>query len=228
MFKPIKNQKIYQQVVDQVQQMLLEGVLHKGDKLPSERDMSERFSVSRASVREALRALEIIGIVECRQGGGTYVRSSFDQHGFEPLSVMFRLNEGTFRDILEYRMLFEPQAAAMAARRVDREQAAELLEMAEKLAKAKSESVSVSLDQQIHQKIVELSGNFLLQSTMLATSAVMQSFIRDARYQISQWRDNKEELKKIHTLICEAVAGNKPTKAEQYSKKHFKFIIDNC
>lgn len=227
MFKPVKSHKVYQQVVEQVQQMLLEGTLQKGDRLPSEREMSERFEVSRASIREALRALEIIGIIECRQGGGSYVRSAFSRHGFEPLSVMFRLNNGTFRDILEYRMLFEPEAAAMAARRISEEESAELLALAAALQKADNEDDSVRIDLQIHAKITELCGNFLIQSTMIAISQIMRSFIRDARDQLHQWRNNHAQLTNLHVALCKAIAARDPQKAQAASKKHFQLILDN-
>jgi GntR family transcriptional repressor for pyruvate dehydrogenase complex len=227
MFQPIKNQKIYQQVVEQVQAMLLDGTLVKGDRLPSERDMSERFQVSRASIREALRALEIIGIVECRQGGGNYIRSTFDQHVFEPLSVMFKLNNGTFKDILEYRMIFEPAAAAMAAERIQPGDASVLAELSEKLVQSDDDNSSAQIDQQIHLKIVEISGNYLMQSTMMATSVIMQSFIKEARDYLFQWRENRKQLVQLHCNICDAVIQKNTELASRESRNHFEFIIDN-
>ena len=70
MFIPIKSTKVYQQVIIQIKDMIDKGTLKKGDKLPSERTLVEQLQVSRASIREALRALEVIGLIECRQGEG--------------------------------------------------------------------------------------------------------------------------------------------------------------
>ena len=70
MFEPIHNKNNYQYIVDQIKQLILDGELIVGDRLPSERDLSEMYQVSRASVREALKALETIGLLESRHCGG--------------------------------------------------------------------------------------------------------------------------------------------------------------
>ena len=82
MFSPIKNTKVYEQVIDQIKNMIDEGNLKKGDKLPSERSLVEQLKISRASIREALRALEVIGLIECRQGEGSYIRTNFQDNLF--------------------------------------------------------------------------------------------------------------------------------------------------
>src|SRR5713101_7110436 len=71
---PIKSTRIYQEIVRQVKAMIAEGRLKSGDQLPPERDLAEKFVVSRTSVREALRALESLGLIEIRPGEGTFVR----------------------------------------------------------------------------------------------------------------------------------------------------------
>jgi GntR family transcriptional repressor for pyruvate dehydrogenase complex len=76
MLKPIKNTKIYEQVIDRIKGMIADGTLDIGDQLPTERFLAEQLHVSRTSIREALRAMEIIGLIECRQGEGNFVRES--------------------------------------------------------------------------------------------------------------------------------------------------------
>lgn len=226
MFQAIKNQKIYEQVVEQIQEMLLDGTLKKGDRLPSERNMSEWFQVSRSSVREAIRALEIIGIVECRQGGGNYIRTSFDENVFEPLSIMFKLNNGSFNDILEYRMLFEPEMAGLAAKRITKQDTKELTVLIDRLISSDSDRLSAVTDQAIHEKIVQISRNYLLISTMKAISVIMQSFIKEARLQLEGWNTNKTELLDIHCRMCKAIIDKDSELATKESRNHFKFIID--
>jgi len=75
-FRPIKTRKIYEEIVEQLKDMLSRGELRPGDRLPSEREMAESLGVSRASVREALTALEAIGILDIRPGEGTYVKQT--------------------------------------------------------------------------------------------------------------------------------------------------------
>ena len=74
-FKPIKNIKVYEQVIEQIKEMIYQGELKRGDKLPSERELRAQFNVSRASIREAFRVLEMIGLIESRPGEGTFIRS---------------------------------------------------------------------------------------------------------------------------------------------------------
>ena len=77
MFKPVKNMKVYEQVVDQIKEMVRVGKIKKGDKLPTERVMAEELQVSRTSIREAMRALEVVGLIESRQGAGNYIREAY-------------------------------------------------------------------------------------------------------------------------------------------------------
>jgi GntR family transcriptional repressor for pyruvate dehydrogenase complex len=75
MLKAVKKTRVYEDIVSQVKELIAEGKLRPGDQLPSERELSEMFQVSRASVREAIRALESIRLIEIRQGEGTYIAS---------------------------------------------------------------------------------------------------------------------------------------------------------
>ena len=85
---PIKSTRIYQEIVRQVKAMIAEGRLKSGDQLPPERDLAEKFVVSRTSVREALRALESLGLVEIRPGEGTFVREVSVESLIEPLALV--------------------------------------------------------------------------------------------------------------------------------------------
>lgn len=74
MFSPIKNTRVYEKAIEQIKDMIVEGTFKKGDKLPSEREMAESLQISRTSIREALRELEIMGLIESRQGDGNFVK----------------------------------------------------------------------------------------------------------------------------------------------------------
>src|SRR5213076_1544426 len=85
---PIKSTRIYQEIVRQIKAMIAEGRLKSGDQLPPERDLAEKFLVSRTSVREALRALESVGLIEIRPGEGTFVREVSVDALVEPLALV--------------------------------------------------------------------------------------------------------------------------------------------
>lgn len=226
MFKPVKNKRVYQQVADQIQKMILNGNLKSGDRLPAEREMAEMFKVSRTSIREAVRALDILGLVECRQGGGNFIRKDFGSSFFEPLSISFKLQNGSYLDILETRKMLEIEAAALAAERMTEKQRSELQAISEKLAAATGEKLCTKLDAEFHYKIIECTGNFLMQSFYSAVSELMKSFITDARKLFSS-RTKRNMLRQQHKQIAEAICSGDSVRASQALRKHFDMVIDN-
>jgi len=103
MFNRIEKPNILHEILRQFKESIASGQLSKGDKLPSERQMSETFGVSRATIREAIKALELIGLVECVHGNGNYIASNLDYSLVEPLSIMFNLEGGTLAQVQEIR-----------------------------------------------------------------------------------------------------------------------------
>lgn len=114
---PIRRSRISQQIVVQLYQMIKRGQLQPGDRLPSERDLSERLQVSRASLREALRALEIAGIVSSKHGGGTFIREAGDEGMLSPLALVLDASTDLVGDLWEVRSIVEPAIAFRAALR---------------------------------------------------------------------------------------------------------------
>jgi len=133
---PIKSTRIYEEIVRQVKQMIAEGRLESGDQLPPERDLAEKFVVSRASVREALRTLESLGLVEIRPGEGTFVREVSVESLIEPLALVMASHREAIAELFEARRLLEPAIAALAARRATPTELAEMERILEDQAKA--------------------------------------------------------------------------------------------
>ena len=113
MFNSISNKKVYEQVIEQIQKNIMDGTFKNGDKLPSERELSEKMAVSRTSIREALRVLETMGVVESRQGEGNFICSNIEKSLLQPLSMMFKLNNGSWSDIFELRNILEIECARL-------------------------------------------------------------------------------------------------------------------
>src|SRR5438876_9994891 len=133
---PIKSTRIYQEIVRQVKAMIAEGRLKSGDQLPPERDLAEKFVVSRTSVREALRALESLGLVEIRPGEGTFVREVSVESLIEPLALVMASQREAIGELFEARRMIEPALAALAARRATPEELHEMERILEEQAKA--------------------------------------------------------------------------------------------
>lgn len=226
MFTPVKNTKVYEQVIEQIKEMIFSGQLKKGDKLPPERELVEQLQASRASIREALRALQIIGLVECRQGGGNYIRESFEESLSEPLSIMFILQNSKPIEILELRKVLEVETAAIAAEKITDEELEELGLIMEQLKASTDEVLSSKFDKELHYKIAAASRNTLVLSILKSVSSLIDSFIKDARERILKEKENKETLIIHHENIYKALLERSSMKAALAMKTHLDFVTD--
>lgn len=124
--EPIKSTRIYEAIVRQIRGMIAEGRLKSGDRLPPERELAEKFVVSRTSVREALRALESLGLVEIRAGEGTFVREVSVESLIQPLALVVASQREAIAELFEARRLLEPIIAGLAATRATAEEREEM------------------------------------------------------------------------------------------------------
>jgi len=108
--------KLYLEIVHQIREMITEDQLLPGDKLPSERELSERLNVGRSSVREAFRALELLGLIETRRGEGTYLRDFTNHHLVELLSTFILQDKQVRHDVLETKALIEKDVIRLVTR----------------------------------------------------------------------------------------------------------------
>lgn len=133
--EPIKSTRIYEEIVRQVNELIAQGKLKSGDQLPPERDLAEKFRVSRTSVREALRALQSRGLIEIRAGEGAFIRDVSVETLIEPLALVILPHREAVAELFEARRLIEPSIAALAARRATREEIGEMERILEDQAK---------------------------------------------------------------------------------------------
>ena len=224
MFNPIKSKKVYEYIIEQIQSMILDGTLKKGDKLPSERVLAEQLEVSRASIREALRALEVIGLVESKQGGGNFIQANFEKSLFQPMSIMFMLQKSKPEDILVLRRILEIESATLAASRVTEPEILAMGQLIDDFKSTEDEESSSKIDKEFHYKVAQASGNLLLLNTLNVISNLIEHFIKDARAAIMRDKENKQLLIEQHEEIYRGVESRDPEKASQAMKKHFEFI----
>ena len=119
MFKQVKQNKVYQDVVEQIQEAIMEGSLKPGSQLPAERELKEQFGISRGTLREALRVLEQKGLIEIRTGvaGGSIIREANSEQLSENLGLLLRNRTVSLGDLADFREGIEGAVAALAARR---------------------------------------------------------------------------------------------------------------
>lgn len=223
MFSPIKNTKVYEQVIIQIKDMIDKGTLKKGDRLPSERSLVEQLMVSRASIREALRALEVIGLIDCKQGEGNYIKASFQDNLFEPLSIMFMLEDSNPEAIWELRKILEVEAAGLAAKKITDEQLKELKMITQRFNNCENEDFNVKIDKEFHYKIAECSGNVLIFNILKTVSTLVDHFIVDARKLILAEQGNKEILFAQHYEVYLAVEKHSSEAARKAMREHLDF-----
>ena len=205
MFTPIKTPKVYDQVIEQIKLKIKSGELKKGDKLPSEREMSESLCVSRTSVREAIKALEVVGLIESRQGAGNFIKTNFDNSLFEPLSVMFMLQESSLKEMYDLRKTLELECGRLASKNITEDELEHLTAILDRMYDAETEEESLELDIKFHYVIAKAARNVLLINVLEVISQLMDEFIKSSRMQILHTGNSREILLSIHENLVKAL-----------------------
>jgi DNA-binding FadR family transcriptional regulator len=156
----VARPSIGQQAAEAIKAMILSGALRPGDALPSERDLAVKLGISRPSLREAIKALAMLNVLEVRHGGGTYVTSLDPSLLAQPISFLLEIDRRSFERLLELRIALEVGATHLAVGRASEEQIGELERIVDKVAHELSQpSRFPSLAIDIHAKIVEATNN---------------------------------------------------------------------
>jgi GntR family transcriptional repressor for pyruvate dehydrogenase complex len=158
--EPVRSTRIYEEIVKQVKVLITEGKLKSGDRLPPERELAEKFMVSRTSVREALRSLESRGLIEIRAGEGAFVRDISLETLIEPLALVILPHREGVGELFEARRLLEPAIAALAARRATPDEIAEMERILEEQAREVTQGgTGLSQDAAFHRALAQSAHN---------------------------------------------------------------------
>lgn len=227
-FAPIKNQRLYQQVIQQIKDLIYQGKLKKGDRLPSERDLTSMLGVSRASIREAFSALELLGLIETRPGEGTFISETLESKAIEPLSLIFMLEQDKQGDLFQIRLILEVECARLAALYADKEQINIMENCVENMEKFfDDEEINFQADKKLHYTIAKSSKNVLLYHILNAISEVMEVQIKNFRREILHKPENRLQLILQHKHIMEAVKGGQQEEAGNAMQEHMNFVLKN-
>ena len=218
--EPIRRSRLYQDIVSQIESLLDRGELHPGDQLPPERGLAEQFQVSRASVREALRSLELLGVVETHAGGGTFVRRTVPEDLARPLSNLITRGH-TISDVIEVRGLIEPAIAAAAAKRITAAELAELRTILEDQGrKVAAGEPYAEEDTRFHELIGQAARNELL-TTMLG---VIWDVLRSSREQWLQTNQRAHASIDAHRRILTALETHDADAARLSAAEHIHAV----
>jgi GntR family transcriptional repressor for pyruvate dehydrogenase complex len=213
-----KSVAVTDAAIDKIKQMILSGELAPGDRLPKEADLAVRLGLSRNSLREAVRALSLINVLDVRQGDGTYVTSLEPGLLLDTMSFVLDLHrDDTVLQFFEVRRILEPAATAMATKLMSDEDIEELRVILESLPAEPTIEELVANDLRFHQRIALGSGNSVLCSFIESLSGPT------TRARI--WRGLTQEgamdkTREQHTAIYEAIAARQTDVARSWATVH--------
>jgi GntR family transcriptional repressor for pyruvate dehydrogenase complex len=221
---PVRRSRISQQIVVQLFQMIRQGHLRPGDRLPSERELSEQLKVSRASLREALRSLEIAGIVAIKQGGGTYVRDGFDDGILSPLSLVLDASTDLVGNLWEVRSIFEPAVASRAAIRAQHDDLTGLEQIVEEqhefLQREMPNEAWLASDRAFHVAVARASHN----EVSVRVIRLINELLQEGRRHFATRADRRERAYIWHREIFMRIRDGKPQQAREAMLEHLRDV----
>jgi len=223
-FQPIKAKKIYEEIVEQIRGMITSGELKPGDKLPPERDMAEFLGVSRASVREALTALETVGILDIRPGEGTFVKRTSDSETFESLTLLLSVEQTPEVQMMEVRRILETESAALAAKRATFADLQKIQASLLVMKSAESISDAVDADVRFHFAIAEATKNSVLLRIMNTVADLMHHTFRQDRENLYANPELGARVLIEHEAILKAIQDQNPDEAWAKMLEHINNI----
>jgi GntR family transcriptional regulator, transcriptional repressor for pyruvate dehydrogenase complex len=224
-YKLVRTSRLYEQIVQQIEESILKGALKAGDQLPAERELAQRFGVSRTAVREAVKALREKGLVEAYSGRGTFITDGTTQAVRQSLDLMVKIGqpEGSTQ-LAEVRAILEPEIAALAALRGQESEIATMREAVAIMdAAGHDPDAYIEADLDFHLALAEAAANPLILS--LIDSIV--GLLREQRLRIFRVPGGPERGQVHHKKILDAIERRDPEKAREAMKAHLEQVRDD-
>ena len=223
--KPVESRRAFEEILHQLEQAIIAGHIAAGDRLPPERELADRFGVSRTSVREALRVLEALGVVRVRRGadnGATLLEKP--GNAFTHLfNFQLALEHISVRSLVEFRTLIESWAAATVARRNGAEVADELEQLVEQMGRQGVDQPTFQeLDAAFHLQLVRAGGNELLTLVLEGARSAIARVMLEAISTVRDWPATRRRLVREHRAVCAAMREQRPEDAAKVIEKHIR------
>ncbi|MCX7889338.1 MAG: FadR family transcriptional regulator [Rhodobacteraceae bacterium] len=215
--EPIGRKTASELVVQRILDLVRGGHLGAGDRLPPERDLAVQLDVSRPTVREALRALSILGVLEIRHGGGVYVTSLDASELLSPLDFFVTLNAQNMSELFDARIQYEPMIAALAAERLTEAALGRLQELVDdQIANPEDLELFHDTDVEFHKTILEASGNLFL----TRIGKLLQVLGDQGRQAFQKRRSIRAQSTEDHRVIMAALHARDPEAARRAMRQH--------
>ena len=222
-FTEIPKQKTYKQIIEQIISLIVGGELKSGDKLPGERALAETLGTSRASIREAFRTLEILGILEVRHGGGTYVQDFQIAPFINTIAPLFLQNVDIMGDMMDFRIMLEEDAVKAAAMCNDPQT---IDDMALSLERMENDDPAVAeqADVDFHMSIFSATGNRVFMLAGECLSYIVHTSIHTSRTKLIQDKAISHRWLQEHKAISDAVRKHQPEQAGTALRGHLEGV----
>jgi DNA-binding FadR family transcriptional regulator len=223
---PLTKRNHYEEITEQLKRRILDGQLQVGDKLPSTKELSERFGVGRSTTREALSALKAMGLIEIRQGGGCTVIRSHPAEGTVPELESLRVNRETLLELIEVRQSLEVSIASLAAEKRTEADLAALGDIVRRMERSVGDDLEGErTDVAFHQTLVAATHNGMMSRLFDSIMTPMEQAIREVRrVQLYANRSVASRLLREHKAICDAVARGDAGRAALSMKRHLRHV----
>jgi GntR family transcriptional regulator, transcriptional repressor for pyruvate dehydrogenase complex len=219
-FEVVRKNKVYEEVAKQIERLILKK-LKPGDKLPSERELGEMLQVSRSSIRDAIRGLELMGLVEPRQGAGTIVCDRSAGLSLNPFSDAIKRRHELVVELLDFRKMLEPPLAARAATRASAEEISELEEILQRQEEKQNQGeAAISEDAEFHYSIALASGN----TVVLKVIDTLMDLLRDTRERSLQVEGRAQKSLAGHRRILAAIKRHDAEAAKAAMRRHIEDV----
>ena len=229
LFEPIEAESVSDAIVSQVERLIISGVLKSEMKMPSERELSELFQISRPKVRDAVKELERRGLLTSRHGDGTFV-AELTGAALSPAMVeLFARHPEAFADYLEFRRELEGYAAFLAAERATSSDHAVIETLLTEMVAAHADEDPTregEIDVALHVAVVDAAHNSMMSHVMASMYGLMSKGVfynRDFLYRTQRARD---QLLEQHKAIGEGVLSGDPERAATAAEEHLDFVCD--
>lgn len=218
-FTAVRSERAYRQVVAQFQTQVRAGRLQPGDKLPPEREMAVQFGVGRNSVREAMRELDLLGLVDSRHGEGTFVAAPSPETIAKPFRAVIELSSTASDSVMEFRRAVEPGVAALAAQNVTEEGVASLhaalLEFEDAVQEGRADAREA--DANFHLMTGQVTGN----PTVIGVHSALYSLLKDFRARLNESSYQPSDCAVAgHRRIFDAIVAGDRTAAAAAMREH--------
>jgi GntR family transcriptional repressor for pyruvate dehydrogenase complex len=221
LFVKAEGKKLYEVVMAQIREVIINGQLSAGDLLPPEGELASSLGVSRTTIREALRALEILGIIETRRGVGTVVRSITAKEVMEKIGIVLADINDVLLKLTEVRSIIEPEVARLAAQRCDRKCAEEMQKALAMIEKDIDSGGTGNEGAVIFHKVICDSIDNEILSHFVSEILEIEKKSREVTLQVP---GRRHKSLKEHEDICEAIIARDAGKAADLMKRHIDSV----